>query len=107
MSGTVPLNLEFPADDRRAVVKPLREDECLDSDSGSEDSDCESHLEHGYASTPGDQVDEKKESDRESLPVLATGSFARYVQYHVVAEPELLTLLVAGDRCSSICARAR
>jgi len=107
VSDTVSLILEFPTDDRRAVVKPLLEDECLDPDSGSEDSDCESHLEQGDGSTSGDQVDEKKESDRESLPVLATGSFARYAQYHVMAEPELLTLFVAGDRCSSICAQAR
>ena len=87
------------------MVKPLREDECLDADGGSGDSSCESGMEQASESTPGEQVDGKRESERESLPVLTVGSFARYAQHSTLAGLEFLTLSVAGDRCSSIYAR--
>ena len=90
-------------------MKPLREDEYLDVDGGSEDSDCESSLEQAGESAPEEQVGGigKRKSERESLPVLTIGSFARYAQHPAFAELELLTLSAAGDRCSSICGRAR
>ena len=62
-------------------MEPLREDECLDVDGGSGDSDWESSLEQASESAPEEQVDGKSESEQESLPVLTIGSFARYVQY--------------------------
>jgi len=91
------------------VVKPLREDEFLDADGGSGDSDYESDLEQASGSAPEEQVDGigKRKSERESLPVLTIGSFARYAQHPAFVGLELLNLLVAGDRCPSICARTR
>ena len=91
-----------------AVVESLREDECLDADSGTEDSDCESGPEQVNESAPEEDLDGKRESERESLPVLAIGSFARYVQHSMLVELEVLTVSVlAGDRCFSICVRTQ
>ena len=89
-------------------MKPLREDESLDVDGGSEDSDYENGLEQASESTPEEKSDGKgkSESEQESLPVLTIGSFARYAQRHVLVELEL-NLLVAGDRCPTICAQTR
>jgi len=69
-----------------AVVKLSREDECLDADSGTEDSDCESDPEQASESAPEEDVDGQRESERESLPVLTIGSFARYAQRSVLVE---------------------
>ena len=88
-------------------MKPLREDECPDADGGSGDSDYESSLGQFSESAPEDQADGKSEPEQESLPVLTIGSFARYAQPPVLVELELLTVSVAGDRCSSICTRTR
>ena len=90
-------------------MKPLREDEFLDADGGSEDSDCESGLEQASEPMPEKKTDGKgkSESERESLPVLTIGSFERYAPHPVLVELELLNVLVAGDRCLSICARTR
>jgi len=105
VSSTVLLILEFPTDSR-AVVKSFREDECLDMDSEPEDSDRESHLQRAGDPVPEYQVDEKKESEQEPLPVIAIGSLARYAQHSAVAGLKFLTLSIAGDRYSSTCARA-
>jgi len=90
-----------------AVVEPLREDECLDGDSGTEGSDFEDGLEQASEFALEEDVDGKRELERESLPVLTIGSFARYVQHFVLVELEVLTVSVAGDRCFSTCARTR
>lgn len=63
----------------RAVVKMHREGKRLDTGGGSEDSDCESGSEHAGGSTPEAQEDEKERTAPDSLPVLTTGSFSRYV----------------------------
>ena len=90
-----------------AVVEPLREDERLSADSGTEGSDCGGGPEQASESALEEDVDGKRESERESLPVLTIGSFARYARHSMLVELEVLTLSVAGDRCSSICARTR
>jgi len=69
-----------------AVVGSLREDECLDADSGTEGSDFEGGLEQASESALEEDVDGKRESERESLPVLTIGSFARYVQHSMLVE---------------------
>lgn len=87
-------------------MKPCLEGECLDTGSVPEDSDCEDSLEHASESAPEERVNRKKESERESLPVLTIGSFVGYVQHHVVARSESFTLPVVGGHYSSICAQA-
>ena len=67
------------------VVKLFREGECLDADSGTEDSDYESGPEQDNESAP-EEADGKRESERESLPVLTIGSFARCAQHPVLVE---------------------
>jgi len=68
------------------VVELFREDECLDTDSGTEDSDFESGPEQDNESAPEEQVDRKREPERGSLPVFTIGSFARYAQHPVLVE---------------------
>jgi len=68
------------------VLKLSREDECLDADSGTEDSDYESDPEQASESAPEEDVDGQRELERESLPVLTIGSFARYAQRSVLVE---------------------
>ena len=70
------LILDF-CDDGWTVVEPHRENERLEISNGFEDSDYESDSEQIGGSAPQEQDDEKKGSERESLPVLVTGSFAR------------------------------
>ena len=66
----------------------------------SEDSD--------YDSSPGqcckpilEKQDRKPE--QEPLPVIATGSFSRYVQLLAMMGKESLTPMIAGDHWCSIC----
>ena len=88
------------------MVKPHRKGECLDTGSGSDDSDCESGLEQASESAPEGRVNRKAESEPEFLPVLTAGSFFRFVQHTVMVEGKLLTPPVAGGHCSSIFAQA-
>ena len=55
-----------------------QEGERPDTGEGSEDSDYESNSEQANESTPEVQDDTKEEVEPESLPLLITGSFARY-----------------------------
>ena len=106
MSDVVSLIPDFSTDGW-VVVKPHRKGKCLDTDSGSEGSDCENGLEQASEPVQDERVDRKKGSEPESLPVLTAGSFIRYAQHTAVAEQDPLTWPIAGNLCSSICARAR
>jgi hypothetical protein len=99
--GMVSLIPDFRTDGR-AMIKPLQRDE-----HPKPDSDCESGPEQANGSAPEEQVYGKGELERESVPILTVGSFARYAQHPVLVELELLNLSVAGDHCSSICVRTR
>ena len=63
------------------MVKIHQEGERHDTGEGSEDSDYESSSEQANESTPEAQDGKKEEVEPESLPLLITGSFARYA-YH-------------------------
>ena len=64
--------------DGLVVVRMHREGEYPDVGEGFEDSDYESSSEEASKPTLEAKGYEKKETKPESLPVLTTGSFARY-----------------------------
>ena len=105
VSGAVSPILDIWTQNLAAVKSYQGEDEYFDKDDESEDSDCDSNPEVHSESTSKRQDGKKKALERESLPVVTVGSFSRYVQFTVAGEQSLLTFLVAGYRCSSICAQ--